>query len=262
MNTVSFDRVDSIGTLLLANPPHNWLNAEYSVRLREAVHEASESDIRVLVVKAEGPNFCFGGEVREWPDKDLNWFRTFVAEVNASYRAIEALRIPTIASVRGGVFGGGFELALSCDFIVASSTTVFHCIEITSGMCPIAGAVQRIAERGGRATAARLAMLGDKFSAAEAKGYNLLHDVVEDTALDRVTDDLARRLAAGPTRALAATKALLKAWSTGGVPGADAIMLDTTIELFESRDARHGIGTLSDAMKAGIEPPAVRFVGA
>jgi enoyl-CoA hydratase/carnithine racemase len=54
----------------------------------------------VLLVSAEG-HFSFGGDVRVWSDKDINWFRTFAAEVNQSYRALEALRIPTIAAVQG-----------------------------------------------------------------------------------------------------------------------------------------------------------------
>ena len=58
----------------------NRLDLQFSECLREAVHEASQSDIRVLVVQAEGPHFSFGGEVREWPGKDVNWFRTFVAD--------------------------------------------------------------------------------------------------------------------------------------------------------------------------------------
>jgi Enoyl-CoA hydratase/isomerase len=102
--------------------------------------------------------------VREWPGKDINWFRTFVAEVNLSYRAIEALRVPTIAAVQGVAFGGGFELALNCDFIVAADNTVFRCVEVTTGMLPIAGALQRLAERIGRGRASRFAMLGEPIS--------------------------------------------------------------------------------------------------
>jgi enoyl-CoA hydratase/carnithine racemase len=134
MNTVRFHRDGAIGRIVLANPPFNRLDHKFSECLRQAVHDASESDIRVLVVQAEGPHFSFGGEVREWPGKDVNWFRTFVAEVNLSYRAIEALKIPTIAAVQGMVFGGGFELALNCDFIFAAESAVFRCVEVTTGM--------------------------------------------------------------------------------------------------------------------------------
>ena len=94
MKPIRFERQNAIGRIVLANPPANRLDLQFSESLRQAVHDASQSDIRVLVVQAEGPHFSFGGEVREWPGKDINWFRTFVAEVNLSYRAIEALRVP------------------------------------------------------------------------------------------------------------------------------------------------------------------------
>src|ERR1700688_5324599 len=108
MDTIRFEQKGTIGSIVLANPPFNRLDLRFSKALREAVHRASESGIRVLVVRAEGPNFSFGGEVREWPGKDVNWFRTFVAEVNQSYRAVEALRVPTLASVQGIARVGGF----------------------------------------------------------------------------------------------------------------------------------------------------------
>jgi len=153
MKSIRFERDHAIGRIIFANPPLNRLNLRLSDCLRQAVHEASESNIRVLVGKPEGPNFSLGGEAREWLGKDINWFRTFVAEVNLSYRAIEALRVPTIAVVRGLAFGGGVELALNCDFIVAAQSAVFRCVEVRSGMLPIARGLQRLAERVGRARA-------------------------------------------------------------------------------------------------------------
>src|ERR1700684_44848 len=134
MTTIRFERDGAIGNIILANPPFNRLDKGFAEALRVAVHQASESDIRVLVVRAEGPHFSFGGEVREWPGKDINWFRTFVAEVNQSYRALEALRVPTIAAVQGIALGGGFELALNCDFIVVAQNAIFRCVEVTTGM--------------------------------------------------------------------------------------------------------------------------------
>jgi len=139
MKTVRFEKDGAIGSIVLANPPFNRIDSTYAANLLDAVHQASESGIRVLVIRAEGPNFSFGGEVREWPGKDINWFRTFVAEVNQSYRAIEALRVPTLASVQGIAMGGGFELALACDLIIAAEDAVFQNVEVTTGMLPIAG---------------------------------------------------------------------------------------------------------------------------
>jgi enoyl-CoA hydratase/carnithine racemase len=157
MSTIRFERDGSIGSIVLANPPFNRLDSRFAVALREAVHQASVSDIRVLVVRSEGPHFSFGGEVREWPGKAINWFRKFVADINESYRAIEALRIPTIAVVQGMALGGGFELALACDFLVTTPDAIFRCVEVTTAMLPIAGALQRLAERVGRARASRFA---------------------------------------------------------------------------------------------------------
>ena len=99
--TVRFERQGVIGRIVLANPPRNLIDRQFSECLRQAVHDASESDIRVLVVQTEGPHFSFGSDLREWIDKDVNWFRTFIAEVNLSYRAIEALKVPTIAAIQG-----------------------------------------------------------------------------------------------------------------------------------------------------------------
>src|SRR6266576_6221453 len=215
MSTIRFERSAAIGSIVLANPPFNRIDLQYASSLREAVHAASESDIRVLMVRAEGPNFSMGGEVREWPGKDINWFRTFVAEVNASYRAIEALRVPTIAVVRGLAFGGGFELALACDFVVAADSAVFCCVEVTTGMLPIAGALQRLAERVGRARASRWAMLGEPISGTAAGELGIASHVVAEAEVATVTWALAQKLATGPTRSYAATRTLLKAWSAG-----------------------------------------------
>src|ERR1700746_111676 len=193
MSTIRFERSAGIGSIVLATPPFNRIDLRYASSLREAVHAASESDIRVLVVRAEGPNFSLGGEVREWPGKDVNWFRTFGAEGNASYRAIGELRVPTVAAVRGLAFGGGFELALACDFLVASDTAVFRCVEVTTAMLPIAGALQRLAERVGRARASRFSMLGEPIPGAEAGALGIATHVVPDARLDSETDAFAQR---------------------------------------------------------------------
>src|SRR5712671_6422775 len=261
MKTIRFERDGTIGNIVLANPPFNRLDTRFSTALHDAVHEASESDIRVLVVRAEGPHFSFGGEVREWPGKDVNWFRTFVAEINASYRAIEALRVPTIASVHGVAFGGGFELALACDFLVTADTAVFRCVEVTTAMLPIAGALQRLAERVGRARASRYSMLGEPISGTEAGTLGIATHVVPENKLGDATVALARQLAIGPTRSYAATRTLLKTWSSGGVGATDLVMLDVVMELYNGEDAQRGFANTAKAFDADIEPPVIAFEG-
>src|SRR5277367_559440 len=261
MQAIRFEREKAIGRIVLANPPFNRLDLQFSECLRQAVHDASESDIRVLVVQAEGPHFSFGGEVREWPGKDVNWFRTFVAEVNQSYRAIEALKVPTIAAVQGVAFGGGFELALNCDFIVAADNAIFRCVEVTTGMLPIAGALQRLAERVGRARASRFAMLGEPISGTLAGQLGIASHVVDEYKLEETADALASHLGSGPTRSYAATRTLLKAWSSGGVAAADLVMLDVSMELYKGADAQRGFASTAKAFDADVEPPAMTFEG-
>ena len=257
--TIRFERQNSIGRIVLANPPYNRLDLQFSECLRQAVHEASESDIRVLVIQAEGPHFSFGGEVREWPGKDINWFRTFVTEVNLSYRAIEALRVPTVAAVQGFAFGGGFELALACDFIVVAENAVLRCVEVTTGMLPLAGALQRLAERVGRGRASRFAMLGEPIPGSLSGQLGIATHVVSEAELIQTVEALAQKLAIGPTKSYAATRTLLKAWSAGGVPAADTMMLDIAIDLFHSEDCTRGFLSTAEAFDRDVEPPAMVF---
>jgi len=261
MTTIRFERDGAIGNIVLANPPFNRLDLRFAEALRVAVHQASESDIRVLVVRAEGPHFSFGGEVREWPGRDINWFRTFVADVNVSYRAIEMLKIPTVAVVQGIAFGGGFELALACDFLAAADNAIFRCVEVTTAMLPIAGALQRIAERAGRARASRFAMLGEPISGREAGELGIATHVVPEKELAATAAALAKQLATGPTRSYAATRTLLKAWSSGGVAAADLMMLDVAMELYDGPDAQRGFVSTADAFNKDIEPPTLVFEG-
>ena len=257
--TIRFERQNAVGRIVLANPPRNLIDRQFSECLRQAVHDASESDIRVLVVQTEGPHFSFGSDLREWTDKDVNWFRTFIAELNLSYRAIETLKVPTIAAVQGVTFGGGLELALTCDCIIAAENAGFRCVEVTSGMVPAAGALPRLAERVGRGRASRLAMLGEPISAPVAGQLGIATQVVPDAELAQAVEAMAQKLAIGPTKSYAATRTLLKAWSFGGVSAADAEMLEVVTNLFNTEDCTRGIRNRAEAMDRGVQPPEIIF---
>jgi enoyl-CoA hydratase/carnithine racemase len=259
--TIRFERQDDVGHVVLCDPPLNLINTRFAADMREAVRLASESKIRVLVVRSEGPNFSHGGDVLDFLKMEFDAWRTFISDVHHTYRAIEALQIPTVAAVRGACFGGSFELALACDFIVAAENCNFRHIEASVGSAPLSGGVQRIAERAGRAQAARITMLSEPVSGKRAEELGIASFVVPEDQVESTAADLAGRLANGPTKSYEAIRALLKAWSGGGVPGADSVMIDLTMGLHGSEDARAGRTARSEAMKRGVEPEPVKFKG-
>jgi enoyl-CoA hydratase/carnithine racemase len=261
MSVVRFERHESVGHIVLANPPLNLITTEFSDRLRAAINQASESTIRALLIRAEGPNFSQGGDILDFIDKEFNAWRTFISEMHHAYRAIEALQIPTVCAVRGRAWGGAFELTLACDLIVAADNASFRCIEASVGTAPVAGGVQRLAERAGRSRAARYVMLSEPMSGATAGELGVAAFVVPESDVEAAASALATRLSTGPTRSYAAIRALLKAWAAGGVPGADSVLLDLTMPLHNTEDARRGRTARADAMKRGVEPEPVIFLG-
>ncbi|MGV2290430.1 enoyl-CoA hydratase/isomerase family protein [Trinickia sp. YCB016] len=261
MSSIYFERREKVGHIVLANPPLNLIAADFADALESAVREASKTDIRSLLIRAEGPNFSKGGDVLDFIDKEFDDWRTFISQMHHTYRQIEALQIPTIAAVRGAAFGGAFELALACDFIVAAENATFQNIEASVGSAPVAGGVQRLAERAGRAYAARYVMLSEPMSGVTAGQLGVAAFVVGEDQVERFAEDLANKLSNGPTRSYSAIRSLLKAWSGGGVPAADALILDLTMGLHKTEDARKGRTARAEAVARGVEPAPVVFLG-
>lgn len=259
---VSFSRKGSIGFITLHRPPENRANRKLVADLGDAVREAALSDVRALIVNAEGDNFCMGGDFREWPEYDSYQKRKERWQFsNGVLSVLENLTIPTIASVHGRANGFGFELALHTDFVIASEEANFRFTEATIAVFPLAGGVQRIAERAGRNVANRIVMLAENLSASQAFNFNIVSKVVPHARIGDETLALATQLAEGPTRAHAATKAVLGAWASGGINPADAQMIELIPVVLDSADVRAGIESAAKALAAGGVRPTLQFTG-
>jgi len=106
-----------------------------------------------------------------------------------------------------------------------------------------------------------MAIFGDGVPAVEGFKLGFVSHLVPAARLTQETDAVARHLATGPTRAYGAVRALLKTWGNGGVAAADAVMLDITMDLFDSADARKGFAVSAKAFDENIEPPPLTFDG-
>jgi enoyl-CoA hydratase/carnithine racemase len=128
-------------------------------------------------------------------------------------------------------------------------------------MLPIAGALQRLAERVGRGRASRFAMLGEPITGTLAGELGIASHVVPEADVATTAESLAAKLATGPTKSYAEIRTLLKAWSAGGITAADALMPDLAMDLFNTEDCTRGFLNTAKAFDRDIEPPESEFNG-
>ncbi|EHB55612.1 Enoyl-CoA hydratase/isomerase [Mycolicibacterium rhodesiae JS60] len=200
---------DAVGTITLDAPKRrNALGPEMLADLGDAFRTlAADRAVRAVVVTGAGEHFSAGGDISVF-DRGVAAGRDYVYDAIGVFRQIEHLRKPVIAAVRGYALGGGFELAMSCDLVVASDSAQFGLPEISVGAVP-AFALIRLGELIGRARAKQVAWLGKRLSAAQAYELGLAAEVVADGELDRAAHQMAASFTQLPRVATEVVKAAL-----------------------------------------------------
>ena len=150
---------------------------------------------------------------------------------------------PTIASVQGLCLTAGLELALGCDLLMAAEGAKFGLVERVVGLTPAMGGTQRMAERAGPARAREFVMTGGLYDAATLERWNVVNRVYPDGELREQTMKFAQSLATGPTKAHAATKAMVRAYLEHGIQGADERVEDIPAQLFATEDLQNAVDT-------------------
>lgn len=210
------ERRDGVTTVTFSRPDRlNALTFEAYADLRDLLAELPHrDDTRVLVVRGSGRSFCSGGDVediigatlRMRPDEMLDFTRMTGDVV----KAMRECPIPIIAGIQGTAAGAGSVLALAADFRVVTRSAKFAFLFTKVGLAGAdMGAAYLLPRMVGLGRATQLLMLGDTLPAAEAERYGLVSELVDDDQLDSAVETLSRRLADGPFRAYAQTKALL-----------------------------------------------------
>ena len=251
-----------VATFTLDNPPQNRLNTELMLGCAAAIEQVKgDESVRVVVIRAEGENFSYGGEIATWdmadPERMVQLFALGLQVSNA----LEQLPVPVIAAVHGNCFGGGFEIALRADVIIAAESARFCHTEAAIGVFTLLGGVQRVAERAGRARAARWALTSEKVSAADALAAGVVAEVVPDDRARCGHRALGVPARSRRTRAHATHKALLQRLGQRRREAADDLMPALAGALLRTGDAQFGVASAVKADEAGIDRAELDFSG-
>jgi enoyl-CoA hydratase/carnithine racemase len=261
MSLVTLTNEGALAVITVDNPPQNRINDRMGADLLAAVEAIEAGEFRAVLVRAKGPDFSFGGDIVNWPQMTIRQLRATFDSYMTVFNRFERLPLPVIAAVQGLCFGGGLELAIRADMIVAAESAKFGHPEQSIAIVTVLGGIYRIAERAGRSFASEWALTSEQVSATTMMQRGVVNRVVPDDQLEQRARELAMLAAGGPTRAYAAHKALLRIWAEAGVAAADSAMFDIAMPLFETEDVRRGMPSAIEALKAGRPRPAMDFKG-
>jgi enoyl-CoA hydratase len=196
---------DGIGRVTLDRAAaRNALDLPMCLALRDAFERMNtDESVRVVLLDAEGAVFCAGADLKERRDKDEAWVRRRRLAAFAAYDAIERCGKPVVALAQGPVVGSGGEIAMSCDFIVASTAASFRFPEPQWGTV---GATQRLQRVIGKRRAKELLFTGRAMPAEEAFTLGLVARLVAPDELAATGEEIAAAIAKAPPLAMALTK--------------------------------------------------------
>lgn len=246
--TVLYEARGAVALLTLNRP--DALNSFTRQMHRDlwAALDRAEADpaIRALVLTGAGRGFCAGADLAEFdfePGPDLvkraDPGPVIDQAFNPTARRLQSLRFPVIAAVNGVAAGAGASLAMTCDIAIAAPGASFIQAFSKIGLIPDAGGSWFLVERLGLARAMALAMTGDKLPAAQAKEWGMIWDVQDDPVAAALA--MAEKLAVMPTKALVATRALLRDASTRTLNQQLDAERDTQSALGQTHDYIEGV---------------------
>jgi 2-(1,2-epoxy-1,2-dihydrophenyl)acetyl-CoA isomerase len=261
-STVLYEERGAVALITLNRPDAlNSFTRQMHRELWAALDRAEANPvIRGLVLTGAGRGFCAGADLAEFdfdPGPDLvkraDPGPVIDQAFNPTARRIQSLRFPVIAAVNGVAAGAGGSLALTCDIALAAPGASFIQAFSKIGLIPDAGGSWFLVERLGLARAMALAMTGDKLPAAQAKEWGMIWDVQDDPLAAALA--MAEKLAVMPTKALVATRALLR----------DAGTRTLNQQLDVERDTQSALGTTHDYIEGVMafrEKRPAQFKGA
>lgn len=193
---LKLDAAEGIATVTNSRPKAlNALNSHFFREMDEMTAEIkTRDDVKVMIITGEGKAFAAGADIAEMVDMPQERAREFSRTGQNTFRNLELLEKPVIAAVNGFALGGGCELALACDFRIASSNAKFGQPEVNLGLIPGYAATQRLPRWAGLGNALYLLLTGEMITADEALRMGLVQKVVEPEQLMDEVMELAKKI--------------------------------------------------------------------
>jgi enoyl-CoA hydratase/carnithine racemase len=233
-----------VAVLTMVYRPYNLLGPKLIGAIATEIKLAQEAGSRAIILKSGLRHFCAGADVGLFSERIGNAGRSGTNLGAVDFlRLLELLPIPIIASVHGACLGGGLELALACDYIIAAKSAKLGSVEAALGLHPLMGGIQRQVQRIGALRAKEMSMLARRYDAATLESWGLINLAVPDEALDQATLSVAEEFARGPTVAHAATKRLAHLAANEGVVAADEAMAKIQEPIWASEDLKIGLAS-------------------
>lgn len=202
--------IDVVSFLTFNQPKINIFSTAVLNDFVKAFEKLNSAEcVKVLVIKSSGKHFLAGANIKEmfeYSDEDAKRFSKLF---HSAMNLVENFPKPAIAAVNGFALGGGCELILACDMVIASETAVFGQPEINLGILPGAGGTQRLSKRVGGIKAKELILTGRYVKADEALNIGLINRVVPDDKLMEETMELANDIASRPLYCIETAKDLI-----------------------------------------------------
>lgn len=241
---VAWELTDRIGTIRLERPPMNAIDGQVRDGVREAVSlAAADPSVAAVVVTGSGRAFAAGADIKEMAGLAVADVLRLSGELQGSLDALAALGKPTVAAISGYALGGGFELALACDFRVADEKAVVGLPEITLGLLPGGGGTQRLSRLVGASRAKDLVFSGRSVAAEEALALGLVDEVVPAGEVEAAARARALRYCNGAGVALAAAKTAIDRGLDTDLAAGQQLERALFAGLFGTRDAQHGLAS-------------------
>lgn len=255
MDTILLDKQGGVATLTLNRPDVlNALNRQMALDLDEAVTELTgDETIRAVVLRGAGRGFMAGGDVATFHqnmDSIDEMITDLIGIFHKSVAGIAAMPKPVIAAVHGPAAGAGVSMSLNADYTIAADNAKFTMAYIWLGTNPDGGSTYLLPRLIGRRKALELAMLSDTLDASAALDLGLVNRVVTADDLEAESMALAERLAAGPTRAFAQTKALInQSFEAASFDDQLAAERDAFLRCAGTDDFREGVAAFVEKRK-------------